>query len=240
MSYPTHTKHTSIQDEIDRLTRSLGDLDATSTANKLGSERTIQDLTGQLKRSIEESTKLRKQVTELSTNTAEHESHARKALDENERLQHALSEMGTAKATAEAQVMQLTTGSKTDKSEIERLGRQLMDVESRIRKADDTVERLTQQLTDVTNTLATTKTQFAKETIVYKAQQQKDGDTIEMMQRQHVEAESRGRKSVDEIDRLSTMVDKVGDALTPSLSSFSRNMYYLSRISNCFIQTQPL
>ena len=199
------------QDEIDRLTRSQGDLDAASASSKLGSDRTIQDLSAQLKRSIEESTKLRKQVAELSVISAEHESHARKASDESERLHHTLTEMGTAKATAEALVLQLTAGSKTDKGELERLGRQLIDTESRVRKADDTVERLTQQLTDVTNAFATAKAQSAKETIVYKAQQQKDADTIEMMQRQHVEAESRGRKYVDEIAHLTSMVDKVSN-----------------------------
>ena len=197
------------QDEIDRLTRSLGDLDASSAASKLSSDRTLQDLTAQLKRSVEESTKLRKQVSELSVISAENESQARKTTDECERLQHVLTELGVAKATADANVMQLTSVSKTEKGEVERLGRQLIDAESRVRKAEDTVERLTQQLTDVTNALATAKAQSAKETIVSKAQQQKDADMIEMMQRQLVEGESRGRKQVDEIAQLTSMVDKL-------------------------------
>ena len=165
-------------------------------------------MTAQAKVEADDCLNNKKQLADMHTAKAESEWQTQKHHDEIDRLTKLMDATRLSREQAESTIIELTAQSKSDRQDMEKLQRQLMENELLLRTKQG-------ELT----ALAAAKVTSDEEVVKWQEKCQKAVDNAASLQRDGLEQESISRKQNDELERLQTMLHDAAAAKAASESS---------------------
>ena len=199
-------------------------------------EKRITDAATQAKSEAEESINSKKQLADMLTAKAELDWQAQKHHEEIDRLTKLMDATSLSREQTESAIVELTTQSKSDRQEMEKLQRQLMENELMLRTKQGELTHLKQQSATELTVRAAAKLTSDEEIGKWQEKYQKAMDNVASLQRDGLEHESLARKQSDEIERLQTMLQDAAAAKAASDTSIlevtGRSPLYYIRLNN--------
>ena len=162
---------------------------------------------------------LKQQLGDLLPAKAELDWQTQKHHDEINRLTKVIDATTVSREQAETAIIELTSQSKSDRQDMEKVQRQLMETELMLRTKQGELTHFKQQTDSELTLLTAAKITSDEEVVKWQEKYQKVMDNAASLQRDGLEHESLSRKQNDEIERLQTMLQDAVAAKAASESS---------------------
>jgi len=149
---------------------------------------------------------LKQQLADLLPAKSQLDWQTQKHHDEIDRLTKLINATTVSREQAETTIIELTTQSKADRQNMEKLQRQLMETELMLRTKEGELTHLKHQTDGELTVITAAKVTSDEEIVKWQEKYQKAIDNAASLQRDRLEHESLTRKQNDEIERLQTML----------------------------------